>query len=471
MESARVSFRDPDGFLVRSGARLYRCVAPHAAAKTLRFLLSPLATHWMKEGVLCQTRESSVDDCSLPELSLPSGTLILEHQPISFPNYPYEWAPEMLAAAGKLTLELAKKAVLSGYCLKDATPCNIMFDGARPVFIDLLSFDERDPTDALWRPYAQFVRTFVYPLLLNRHFGLRLDEILMTHRDGLEPARVREICPWWRLVLPPFLGAVTLPWLFADSGGLASRRGYQARHARSPEEATYVLSRLFRHARKLLRTNAPGKGRSPWLRYMENDCRYSAREMGAKETAIKEALETYRPETVLDIGCHTGHFSRLAADAGASVVAVDRDADCASALWREAASLGRPILPLVIDIARPPGATGWANSECRSFLDRAAGRFSCVMMLALVHHLIVNERIPLRLIFSLAAKLTTDLLVIEYVDPGDEQFQRIVRGREALHRDLTEAAFEQAAVEQFEIAASVPVTPSRRIYTLRKRRS
>lgn len=445
-EPARVSFRDPDGYLVRSGARLFRCVAPHAAAKTLRFLRSPLAARWMEQGTLCATRESSTEGWTLPE-----GTLLLDHQPVSFPSYPYEWSPGMLAAAGELTLDLAEAAVPAGYCLKDATPYNILFEGARPVFVDLLSFDEREPTGALWRSYAQFMRTFVYPLLLQRSFGLRLDETLTAHRDGLEPERVRAICPWWRLALPPFLGAVTLPSLLGGGGGAG--RGYQTRHARSAEEAAYVLSRVFRRARKLLLTKPPRRRPAP-------------REPGVREKVIREALAKYRPTTALDVGCHT---SRMAAEAGARVVAIDPDVDSVDALWREARAHDLPILPLAVDIARPSGAAGWENAECPSFLDRAAGAFECVLMLPEAPHLIVNERVPLRRIFSLAARLTTDLAILEYVDPRDPRFQQIVRGREALHADLTEAAFERAAADHFDVAESVAVTPFRRIYTLRKR--
>jgi SAM-dependent methyltransferase len=423
----------------------------------------------MEQGALCQTREIPAAEWPSSGLLPPDGSLVLEHEPISFPNYPYEWTPEMLAAAGRLTLEMAETAALSGFGLKDATPYNIMFDGARPVFLDLLSFEDRDPTDILWRPYAQFMRTFVYPLLVNRNFGLELGEILMTHRDGLEPEQVRRLCPWWRLALPPLLGAVTLPSLFSEAGSPPSQRDYRPRRARTAQEALFVLSRLFRRAGKLLASGERGSRSGRWSHYAETGHKYSTAEMGAKEAAIKEAISKYRPKRVLDVGCNTGRFSLLAAEAGASVVAIDRDAGVAGALWREASRSVKPILPLVIDIARPPGAVGWANSECLSFLDRAAARFDCVLMLALVHHLIVNERVPLPLIFSLVAKLTTDLLVIEYVDPSDAQFQAIARGRDVLHRDLNEASFEQAAKELFEIAASAPVTASRRIYVLRKK--
>ena len=91
-------------------------------------------------------------------------------------------------------------------------------------------------------------------------------------------------------------------------------------------------------------------------------------------------------------------------------------------------------------------------------------------MLALVHHLLVNERVPLDSIFDLAALLTTRLLIVEYVDPADPQFRSMARGRDALHRDLTVDSFELAAQRLFEIAGAQAVTPTRRIYILEKRR-
>jgi SAM-dependent methyltransferase len=177
----------------------------------------------------------------------------------------------------------------------------------------------------------------------------------------------------------------------------------------------------------------PGSGEKS--AYMQNDCIYSPAEWVAKERAVATALERFQPKTVLDIGCNAGHFSRLAAQSGAAVVAIDRDPGVVGAVWNLARREGLAILPLVIDVARPPGACGWANSECSSFLDRARGNFDCVLMLALMHHLVVNERVPLNRIFELAAQLTRRWLLIEYVDPSDPQFRRIARGRDMLHRD------------------------------------
>ena len=127
------------------------------------------------------------------------------------------------------------------------------------------------------------------------------------------------------------------------------------------------------------------------------------------------------PRKLLDIGCHTGHFSMIAARHGARVVAIDRDPGAVGSLWRSARQSRADVLPLLVDIARPPGDCGWANRECESFLARACGQFDYVLLLALVHHLVVNERPPLSEIFALTAELTTKFAVIEYIDPTDPQ--------------------------------------------------
>ncbi len=152
------------------------------------------------------------------------------------------------------------------------------------------------------------------------------------------------------------------------------------------------------------------------------------------------------------------------------MVAVDSDPVVVGTLWRNARAKGAGILPLVVDIARPTPATGWRNRECPSFLERCHGHFDAVLMLALVHHLVVTERIPLAEVVALAADLTTDLAIVEFVGPGDPMFRRLLRGRERLYEGITEAAFESRVRERFEVLRREPLEGSERtLYVLRKR--
>ena len=53
-------------------------------------------------------------------------------------------------------------------------------------------------------------------------------------------------------------------------------------------------------------------------------------------------------------------------------------------------------------------------------------------------------------ILGLAAELTRQIVVVEFMAPEDVMF-RLTRGREELHNDLTPLVFENMCRRQFEI--------------------
>jgi SAM-dependent methyltransferase len=392
-----------------------------------------------------------------------------EHEAAPFPSYPHEWPPEMLHAAGALTIRLALALVRDGIGIKDATPSNVMFWGPQPVFLDLLSFEKRDPYDPTWLPYAQFVRSFLLPLMANRLVGMPLSQIFITRRDGLEPDEVYPLLSPLERLYPRSFGLVTFPVWFGKRGG-ENEKIYQPKLLKNAEQADFILTSILRRQERLLRRWAPEASRvSTWSDYMEGNNNYSSEQGGAKLRFVKETLSQKRPAEVLDIGCNTGVFSLLAAEAGSRVVAVDYDPVVVGRLWRVATEKKAAVLPLVVNLARPTPAIGWLNRECRSFLDRAEGAFDCVLMLALIHHLLVTERIPLPQILETASRLTRRSVIVEYVGPTDSMFKRLTRGREHLHRDLTPQLFESVVRRYFRIVRTeVLAGAGRRLYLLEK---
>jgi 2-polyprenyl-3-methyl-5-hydroxy-6-metoxy-1,4-benzoquinol methylase len=469
------SFRDPDGCCLTWGGRILRVVHPTVLAEIEPFLTSGTAARFIAARQLIPTRRLSVaelDDLgrdeSFRELTRRHEIgAVFEHERIEFPSYPYEWPPEMFYAAGMLTLDLAQACLDDGYGLKDATPYNVLFRGSQPVFIDVLSFERRNPGDPVWKPYAQFCRTFLLPLLAHKHWGVRPADVFTTRRDGFEADEVYRFCGPVRKFLPPFLTQVSLPtWLSRKNG---NRSIYRDHTLRNPDQARFVLESLFNRLRRALRRVEPRPGRGTvWLDYQDS-CSYTQDTFRAKEEFVSAALAEFKPGRVLDVGANTGHFSELAARAGARVVAIDRDLGCVGALWRRAREQSREILPLAVDLSRPSAAKGWRNREYSSFLQRATGAFDAVLMLAVLHHLLVTERIPLDEVLDLAAELTTGVLVIEFVGPEDEMFRTIARGREHLHADLTVAAFETACRRRFEMVRAQQLGDThRRLYLLKK---
>jgi len=473
------SFRDPGGRLVILDNRVFRFVNGAGAKNLHPWLQSELCQQLVEQHKMVRTEilrpehwpQALADPSFARQFEAIEAVMIVEHERIWFPSFPTEWPPEMLHAAGRLTVEIALESLDAGFGLKDATPYNVLFDGPNAVFVDALSFERRDPADPVWLPYAQFVRTFLLPLLMNHHLGMHIDRLLAARPDGLEP---EDVYHWLSLVQklrPPFLSLVTIPKWLGGSRAAADGKIYQKRSTEDPAQARFVLRALLNGLGRKLEGVEPEAGRtSAWSGYMQADGNhYSDEQFARKEDFVRRALEDFGPRRVLDVGSNTGHFSLMSAGAGAHVVAIDSDPVVAGKLWRAARAQGADVLPLVVNLARPTPGSGWHNTERASFLDRCAGAFDAVLMLAVLHHLLVTDRIPLDHILDLTAELTTSLAVVEFIEPSDPMFQRLTRGREHLHTDVTTAAFEQSCHRHFEIMRSERLPYANRwLYLLKK---
>ena len=475
------SFRDPAGRLHFIGPLLVRQVRAEFAGGFRALVSGDFFAGLMASGDLVGTTIFEGTGASLGELAKWHGCrapevapddLLLAHEVIPFVSFPAEWPAEMLQAAAALTLDLAERGLVHGIGLKDATPYNVLFRGPRPVFIDALSFEERDPCDPIWLAQAQFLRTFLLPLLAGSRLKLPLAGIFLSRRDGLEPHDLYRMLTPRRRLTPPFLAKVSLPvWI----SGKAEARGaaiYTPRRLSSADRARFVMGSQFRSLRRDLARAQGSAGTPPtagsWSDYCRS-CTYDEDSFNAKSSFVESFLAEARPASVLDVGCNTGHFSRLAAAHGSQVVAIDQDQAVVGSLWRAARREGLDILPLVIDFARPTPALGWRNAETPSFLERARGSFDAVFMLALLHHLTVSDLIPLGEVLAMAAQLTRRYLVVEYVAPDDPQFRRLSRGRDALFQHLSRDFFEATAAPLFRTLHSQETgNHGRRLYLMEK---
>ena len=466
------TFRDPQGSCYELNGRILRSVYPEFGDHALSLLKDPFIQQLIKSGSFPPTRVLSPEESS----SLPgagtegvAGGLILEHDAIFFPSYPQEWSPGMLYQAGELTLKLQLDGFAAGLTLKDATPTNVLFRGTQPVFVDFLSFSKRRHGSVLWPAYAQFIRTFLLPLLLNARTKSPLAEVFLTHRDGLEPEEVFRRFSWIRRLFPQVFSHVTLPtWL----GKKDSAHHLEVETADNPaddERSKFIAENLVKRLQSSFRKlKSKAQADSNWSSYMESHS-YVPESFKAKEAFVKGALEEVKPKTVLDIGCNTGYWSQLAARLGSSVVALDYDPEVIDLLYESAVAEKLDILPLVVNFSRPTPSVGWRNSEQKSFLDRAKGKFDCVVMLAVIHHLTVTDAIPLEDVFEAVSQITKRDLIIEYVPPEDPMFKVIARNKKHLVERLSQPNFERSFAPYFGLVRKAPLPGNpRTLYLLRR---
>ena len=230
-----MSLRDPGGHLCVVDGRVIRVVNRSGLSDLHTFLCSTASAQFFQAQNLINTH--FLDTAATAELlehvelrrvyEESPGSVLVEHERVVFPSFPYEWPAEMLHAAAALTLDLAEQLLAEGLGLKDASPYNVLFHRSRPVFIDLLSFEARDAGDPTWLPLAQFVRTFLLPLLVNKTFGIGLGQLFADHRDGLEPEQVFHLLSPIQKLAPPFLSLVSMPVWLAGKGRTTDAKIYE----------------------------------------------------------------------------------------------------------------------------------------------------------------------------------------------------------------------------------------------------
>ncbi|HYH00758.1 MAG TPA: class I SAM-dependent methyltransferase [Terriglobales bacterium] len=464
-----ISLRDPAGRVVRIGDRILRVVPAKGASNLEALLRSSTLGRFVEAGQMCSSRVLPPDEASAIFPNAEQGATVLEHDRVEFVSYPSEWPAEMLFSAAELTLDLSEGLLDEGRGLKDATPYNVLFRGTVPVFVDVLSVEPRDAHDPIWLAYAQFVRTMLLPLLLSRRLRVPVAQTFCANPEGLEPEQAYRMLSWPLRLCAPELSLVTLPtWLAPRHAPHASI--YAPKRMSDPDRANFTLRHTFRALRRKLHAVRPMGSVSAWSGYATQPPSYTEEQQRAKQCEVDRLLALAKPTRILDIGCNTGVYSEIACRHAARVVAIDGDCAVVGALCELGRRKALNVLPLVVDIARPTPATGWRNREHVSFLERARGQFDCVLMLALIHHLLVTSRIPLDEIVELVTELTTAMAIVEYIDRNDQMFRALLRGREALHVGYDRNAFESAFGRRFVRESVFEIPGSKRaIYAWRKR--
>ena len=454
------SYRDPGSRVFHQEGQVYRALDRRALENWQRLAATRFFADGVADGRIVRTELA-------PDIETIDGDEwvgVLRHDEIPVVSYPYEWTFSMLRDAALLQLDLLSAALAENMILKDSTPFNVQWRGTTPVFIDIGSFEALETGD-VWVGYDQFLRQYLYPLMLTAHVGIPFQPWLRGQPDGLTAEQLRRVMSSRDLLRKSSLMHVALP---ARAERKSSGGG---RNVRSELKDAGFTKGMIESNVNGLRGIVSGlewnPGSSRWNRYA-TECDHVKVDRGAKAAFVARVLAEDPPAVVWDVGSNDGHFSRLAAGFAEYVLALDADDVILDESYRSLKADGiENVLSIVQDLSNPSPGIGWRGLERPPLGDRSSP--DMVFCLAVVHHLVVGRNVPLRAVIAWLADLNARV-VLEFVAPDDPMVRALTVNKRPheVHPDYNEADLRSYLQDCFTIEAEEDLPGgTRRLFSLR----
>jgi hypothetical protein len=396
--------------------RVFRAILPGAAPNVEKLFRCGLVDRLVSAGLLVGSR--------LTDYQLEGFDLIIEHDAIPVPTYPREWSFTMLKDAGLLVLALNDIARQFGFQTKDCNGYNVLFRDGKPIYVDLGSFVEVPIGEDVLLPYEEFLRSYVYPLIIWRSAGQHLGTRVVPRAVGLllaqesylrfrwpvlrrvGDARLRA---WWRRIsfvrtlrhqhLCKRQGRVK-PWVL-NWLRIEKKNGWLRGPAR--------IGRLRRRIESLTHDT----GASLWANYHDSFNHGPELQTTPRFSAVVERLAALNVRSMLEIAGNQGVLSRLLSYRlpAARVICTDPDGLAVDKGYVANKQAGSSVEWAVVN----PFASESSPAEL-SMQDRF--RSDAVVVLALTHHLTLSHNFRLDFIFEVIASFSKRYVFIEFMPLG-----------------------------------------------------
>lgn len=447
------SFRDPSGQVYLSGDKVYRTVM-ESAVEDYEFVRDS----GFYAALVKQDRAVPAKDVT-GEVDHAEGVrYLLEHPRLRMISHPYEWSFPQLKAAALCHLDIQLDALDHDITLSDASAFNIQFIGARPIFIDTLSF-RRYKEGEYWEGYRQFCEQFLNPLLLRACLGVTHNAWYRGTQEGISAGDLARLLPWRRKLSIRTLLHVVLQARFQNAAMTKSSKSHKEfiKKSNFPREG---YRRMLRGLRKWIEGLEPADtGKTVWSDYA-GDNSYTSDEARGKHGFVREFVESIKPDVIWDFGCNTGDYSHTALEAGAgAAVSFDFDQRALETAFARASSENLSMTPLFLDAANPSPSQGWRQRERAGLSERAAA--DAMVALAFVHHLAIARNVPLDDVVDWLTGMAPQG-IIEFVPKNDPMVQELLSLRRDIFPNYTEEAFRARLLMHGEIVTCKKVTASGR---------
>ncbi len=438
MSRAPGSFRDSAGHVFIASERIFRGISSDTTDWFRHFIHSA----FFKEHagtLIVNTKEVSPEEAiiaGIPTDDVAAYRMWVEHEPLPFISYPYEWSFESLKDAACLTLTLLIGSLENGYTLKDASAFNVQFIHSKPIFMDVLSFSEYREGDP-FLGYKQFCEHFLAPLCLTAFSRIDFNQWFRGRLEGLDLMEVSAALPLTsycrpQVLLHMHLHAWAMRRLESVSDGTSRKKSRNI-----PRKNLIALADGLRQ----FITKLKRRRTSYWQKYATHNT-YGDASRTDKMHITQEFVRNNNLRRLLDLGCNTGEYSKAAICAGAEqIIGTDCDGGAIDLATRDIQGHAWPVQFLYYDIANPSPNLGWRHEE-RMTLEERLGPLDGIFCFALIHHLVIGRNIPLEEFMGWVCDLAPKGLV-EFIPQTDPMAQGLLRHREDIFHDYNRERFEQ----------------------------
>lgn len=420
----------------------------------------PFYQRLLEEGRVVKTRLCQPGTAAVDGVFADGWSGVLEHETLPFISYAYEWSFAMFRRAALLHLKVLSDALEAGWILKDSTPYNIQFVGTSPIFIDIPSFvpwKEGDP----WSAYRQFCCCFLTPLMMRSHLGIDHLPLMRSYLDGIPPIEAAKFFKGFSRFRSGVPSHILFPARVETKLGALERDAVAAKDRSERKVSKRLVFALVENLTRLVKSLDVKIEHTDWSEYDKNNT-YNDQAFEEKKRFVETFVTSTKPNCVLDIGCNTGIFSKIASTHADLVIAADGDHDAIQKLFLHETqhSKRNNIIPLVINLANASPDQGWAGRERAAFDSRV--KPDGIFVLALVHHIRISANIPMAMFLAWLRSFNCGV-VIEFVDRHDEMVVKLLQNKSEKYLDYNREKFEDEIEEIFTIKTRQEIKDSKRI--------
>lgn len=452
---------DTCGRLFMYQGELYRGIYPSASGQVQSLFSSGLISHLTSVGLFPESKITDFESADYP--------LVIWHERITYPSYANEWCFEMLREAALATLKIREIASTFGYDLVDAHPDNIIFRNGQPVFVDLGSFEKKRASSG-WIASERFVQSFYYPLSIWATGNEFLARKIFNDHDYLPHISYFLYTYPWLRVFNPSRTSHALDFFFrfkkTSSLTLGELEG-SALYNKLPRLLSKAVNFLFlrkllpfqgfssaKYISKISKLRGP-VSLSRWAKYhsdLKKDV--SIAEYPRFKTIVDE-IRKLPCSTATEIGANQGELARLllARSSIRQIACLDIDEGATNIGFLGDRDSESPITRAVIDIVHPTITEPKLPPSSRFESD-------IVIALALTHHLLLGQKVPLPRLMSILAKFTNKYIAIEFMPHGFDMTFR----KKGVPSWYTEDWFVNGLRLHFAVLKRIELEPNRVFY-------